>query len=55
MQERKHYSRTPITEALIDIQVQLPQEVKLDILVQVYSSICKIIYARCLPSSIPRF
>ncbi|MDF5711427.1 MAG: TIGR04255 family protein [Nostoc sp. S4] len=39
MQVRKHYSRAPITEALIDIEVQLPQEVKLDILVQVYSSI----------------
>lgn len=39
MQARKHYSRAPITEALIDIQVQLRQEVKLDILAQVYSSI----------------
>lgn len=39
MQARKHYSRAPVTEALIDIQVQLPQEVKLDILAQVYSSI----------------
>ncbi|MCF4966579.1 TIGR04255 family protein [Nostoc sp. CMAA1605] len=39
MQAQKHYSRAPITEALIDIQVQLPQEVKLDVLAQVYSSI----------------
>lgn len=39
MQARKHYSRAPITEALIDIQVQLPQEAKLDILAQVYPSI----------------
>ncbi|MEA5580524.1 TIGR04255 family protein [Nodularia harveyana UHCC-0300] len=39
MQARKHYSRPPITEALIDIQVQLPQEVNLDILAQVYLSI----------------
>ncbi|MBE9006332.1 TIGR04255 family protein [Fortiea sp. LEGE XX443] len=39
MQARKHYSRAPITEALIDIQVQLPQDVKLDVLAQVYSSI----------------
>lgn len=39
MQARKHYSRASITEALIDIQVQLPQEIKLDILAQVYSSI----------------
>jgi uncharacterized protein (TIGR04255 family) len=39
MQTQKHYSRAPITEALIDIQAQLPQEIKLDILTQVYSSI----------------
>ncbi|OCQ92495.1 TIGR04255 family protein [Nostoc sp. MBR 210] len=39
MQAQKHYTRAPITEALIDIQVQLPQEVKLDVLAQVYSSI----------------
>ncbi|PHJ63603.1 hypothetical protein VF14_12290 [Nostoc linckia z18] len=39
MQAGKHYSRAPITEALIDIQVQLPEEVKLDVLAQVYSSI----------------
>jgi uncharacterized protein (TIGR04255 family) len=39
MQARKHYSLAPITEALIDIQVQLPEEVKLDVLAQVYSSI----------------
>ncbi|MBD2298205.1 TIGR04255 family protein [Nostoc sp. FACHB-87] len=39
MQAQKHYSRAPITEALIDIQVQLPQEVKLEVLAQVYSSI----------------
>jgi uncharacterized protein (TIGR04255 family) len=39
MQIQKHYSRAPITEALIDIQAQLPQEIKLDVLAQVYSSI----------------
>ncbi|KYC41611.1 hypothetical protein WA1_16310 [Scytonema hofmannii PCC 7110] len=39
MQAKQHYSPAPITEALIDIQVQLPQEVKLDVLAQVYSSI----------------
>ena len=39
MQARKYYSRAPITEALIDIQAQLPQEVKLDVLAQVYSAI----------------
>jgi uncharacterized protein (TIGR04255 family) len=39
MQAPKHYSHAPITEALIDIQVKLPPEVKLDNLAQVYSSI----------------
>ncbi|BAZ54204.1 hypothetical protein NIES4103_68890 (plasmid) [Nostoc sp. NIES-4103] len=39
MQARKHYSRTPITEAVIDIQVELSPEFKLDNLVQVHSSI----------------
>ncbi len=39
MQTQKHYSRAPITEALIDIQAQLPQGIKLDVLAQVYSSI----------------
>jgi uncharacterized protein (TIGR04255 family) len=39
MQTQKHYSRAPITEALINIQAQLPQEVKLDVLAQVYSII----------------
>ncbi|MGJ5673714.1 MAG: TIGR04255 family protein [Nostochopsis sp.] len=39
MQAKTRYSRAPITEALIDIQVRLPQEVKLDVLAQVYSSI----------------
>lgn len=39
MQTQKHYSRPPITEALIDIQAQLPQGVKLDVLEEVYSSV----------------
>lgn len=39
MQAPKHYSHAPITEALIDIQVKLPPQVKLDNLAQVYSSI----------------
>lgn len=39
MQTQKHYSRAPITEALIDIQAQLPQGIKLDVLAQVYSRI----------------
>lgn len=39
MQSKKHYSLSPITEALIDIQVQLPPEVRLDNLVQVYTEV----------------
>lgn len=39
MQASKDYSHAPITEAVIDIQVKLPPEVKLDNLAQVYSSI----------------
>ncbi len=39
MQAQKYYSRAPITEAVIDIQAQLPQEVKLDALAQVYSGL----------------
>jgi uncharacterized protein (TIGR04255 family) len=39
MQPRRRYSRSPITEALIDIQVQLSQEVGLDALAQLGSSI----------------
>ncbi|MEG4285781.1 TIGR04255 family protein [Microcoleus sp. A006_D1] len=39
MQAPKNYSRAPITEALMEIQVKLPPEVRLDILAQVYSSI----------------
>ncbi|MFE1744384.1 TIGR04255 family protein [Coleofasciculus sp. H7-2] len=39
MQARKHYSRAPITEAVIDLRVQLPEEVKLDTLAQVYLTI----------------
>ena len=39
MQAPKNYSRAPITEALMEIQVKLPPEVRLDILSQVYSSI----------------
>lgn len=39
MQARKYYSRTPITEAVIDIRVELLPEVQPDFLVQVQSSI----------------
>jgi uncharacterized protein (TIGR04255 family) len=39
MQVSQHYSRAPITEALIDIQAQLSQEVKLEDLTQMYSTI----------------
>lgn len=39
MQARKYYSRTPITEAVIDLRVELLPEVQPDILVQVHSSI----------------
>jgi len=39
MELRKHYSRPPITEAVIDVRVDLSDEVTLETLARVYSNI----------------
>lgn len=39
MQVSKHYSRAPLTEAIIDIKVVLPGEVTIDTLADIYSLI----------------
>jgi len=39
MQERNHYSRAPITEAVIDLRVELPSEATLAEFSNVYTCI----------------
>ncbi len=39
MQSRKHYSRPPITEAVIDLRVELPDEVTLDTLKRLHLNV----------------
>jgi len=46
MELRKHYSRPPITEAVIDVRVDLSDEVTLETLARVYSNI-EVAYPKC--------